>query len=61
MKKRLEEAKGRWPEQLPGVLWASQTTPHSSTGETPFSLVYGTEVVIPAEVVVPTLLISHGQ
>ena len=55
MKKRLEQAKGRWPEELPGVLWASQTTPHSSTGETPFSLVYGTKAVIPAEVAVPTL------
>ena len=29
MKKRLEDAKGRWLEELPGVLWASRTTPHS--------------------------------
>ncbi|XP_071738152.1 uncharacterized protein [Rutidosis leptorrhynchoides] len=35
-------------------LWAHRTTPKRSTGETLFSLVYGTEVVIPAEIRVPT-------
>ncbi|XP_071712989.1 uncharacterized protein [Rutidosis leptorrhynchoides] len=33
---------------------AHRTTPKWSTGETPFSLVYGTEAVIPAEICVPT-------
>nr|XP_033510340.1 uncharacterized protein LOC117275088 [Nicotiana tomentosiformis] len=37
-KKRLEETNGKWPEELPIVLWASWTTTKSSTGETPFSL-----------------------
>ena len=32
------------------VLWAYRTTPRRSTGETPFSLTYGVEVVISAEV-----------
>ena len=41
LKKRLEAAKGKWPEELPGVLWAYWTTTKSSTGETPFSLVHG--------------------
>ncbi|XP_075084734.1 uncharacterized protein LOC142167992 [Nicotiana tabacum] len=41
LKKRLEVAKGNWPEELPRVLWANRTTAKSSTGETPFSLVYG--------------------
>ena len=31
-------------------MWAYRMTPHRSTGETPFSLTYGAEVVIPAEV-----------
>ena len=61
MKKWLEDAKGRWPEELLGVLWASRTTPHNLTGETSFSLVYGTEAVIPAEVAVPTLRVAHAQ
>uniref|UniRef100_A0A2N9FQ06 Uncharacterized protein n=1 Tax=Fagus sylvatica TaxID=28930 RepID=A0A2N9FQ06_FAGSY len=55
IKKRLEEAKGRWVEELPTILWTFRTTPRSSTGETPFSLTYGVEAVIPLEVRLPTL------
>jgi hypothetical protein len=55
IKKRLEEAKGRWVEELPTILWTFRTTSQSSTGETPFSLTYGVEAVIPLEVGLPTL------
>ena len=54
-KKRLDDAKGRWVEELPHVLWAYRTTPRRSIGETPFSMSYGTEVVIPIETSFPTL------
>ena len=50
LKRRLDGAKGRWAEELPNVLWAYHTTPRRSTGETPFSLTYGVEAVIPTEV-----------
>jgi len=50
LKKRMEGAKGRWAEEFPNVLWAYRTTPRSSIGETPFSLTYGAEAVIPAEI-----------
>jgi len=50
LKIRLTEAKGNWPEELSHVLWAYRTTPHSTTGETPFHLTFGTEAVIPVEV-----------
>ena len=46
----LEGAKGVWPDELPGVLWAYRTTIRTPTGETPFKLAYGSEVVILAEV-----------
>ena len=46
----LEGGKGIWPDELPGVLWAYRTTVRTPTGETPFKLAYGSEVVIPAEV-----------
>ncbi|XP_065616186.1 uncharacterized protein LOC136061806 [Quercus suber] len=49
LKKRLDSAKGRWAEELPNVLWAYRITSQKSTGETPFSLAYGAEVVIPAK------------
>ncbi|KAL0312172.1 UNVERIFIED_CONTAM: hypothetical protein Sradi_5616500 [Sesamum radiatum] len=46
----LEGVKGSWVEELPGVLWVYQTTPRSSTGETPYCLVYGTEAIIHAKI-----------
>ncbi|XP_019254978.1 PREDICTED: uncharacterized protein LOC109233548 [Nicotiana attenuata] len=59
LKKKLEEAKGLWPELLPEVLWAYRTTPKSSTRETPYSLVYETDAVIPVEIGEPSLRYSH--
>ncbi|KAJ9544403.1 LOW QUALITY PROTEIN: hypothetical protein OSB04_024110 [Centaurea solstitialis] len=53
IRKRLKAAKGRWVEELPSVLWANRTTPRTSTGQTPFSLVYGCEAVLPIESQVP--------
>ena len=50
IKTRLERAKGIWSNELPNVLWAYRTTARTPTGETPFRLVYGSDVVIPAEV-----------
>jgi len=54
LKKRLEESKGNWPEVLPGVLLAYQTTAKTGTRETPFSLVYGSEALIPVEIGEPS-------
>ena len=50
LKAKLEGAKGAWVEQLPSVLWAYRTTSQTSTGETPFNLVYGTDALIPVEI-----------
>ena len=49
LKKRLDDANGKWVEDLPHVLWTYRTTPRKSTGETPFSMTYGAEAVIPLE------------
>lgn len=43
IKKRLEDAKGRWAAELMIVLWAYRTTRRTATGETPFKLAYGSE------------------
>ena len=58
LKKRLDDAKGKWVEELSHVLWTYRTTPRRSTRETPFSMTYGTEVVIPLETGFPTLKMS---
>ena len=50
LKKRLDDAKGRWVEELPHDLWTYKITPR-----TPFSMMYGAEAVIPLESGFPTM------
>jgi hypothetical protein len=47
---RLKPYAGKWVKELPSVLWALRTTPSRATGHTPFSLVYGSEAMLPTEV-----------
>ena len=58
LKKRLDDAKGRWVEELPHILWTYRTTPRRSTRETPFSMTYEVEAVIPIETSFLTLRTS---
>ena len=46
-----------WHEMLPFSLHGYRTLARTSTGETPFSLVYGMEAVLPVEVQIPALRI----
>ena len=57
-KKRLDDAKRRWVEELPHVVWTYRTTPCRSTGETSFSRTYRAEAIIPLETGFPTLKTS---
>ncbi|KAL0413484.1 UNVERIFIED_CONTAM: hypothetical protein Sradi_1550100 [Sesamum radiatum] len=59
IKRRLERVGGNWAEELTSVLWAYRTTPRGPTGESTFSLVYGTEAMIPAELGIPSHRIMH--
>ena len=54
IKTRLGREKAGWVDELPNVLWAFRTMLKTSNGETPFSLTYGSEAVIPAEIGMPT-------
>ena len=58
LKKRLDDVKGKWVEELSHVLWTYQTTPCRSTRETPFSMTYRAEAIIPLEIGFPTLRTS---
>ena len=58
LKKRLDNAKRKWVEELPHVLWTYRTTPRRSPGKIPFSMTYGAEAVIPLETGFPTLRTS---
>ncbi|KAK3004949.1 hypothetical protein RJ639_020196 [Escallonia herrerae] len=59
LKKKLDKAKGTWVDELPKVLWAYRTTPHSVTGEAPFLLCYGTEAMLLVEIGIPTIRGLH--
>ncbi|GJW09010.1 reverse transcriptase domain-containing protein [Tanacetum coccineum] len=64
IKTRLGREKAGWVDELPNVLWAHRTSIKQSNGETPFSLTYGSEAVIPAEIGMPsyrTLMIREVQ
>ncbi|KAM6551152.1 hypothetical protein CsatB_000960 [Cannabis sativa] len=54
LKKRLEDAKGNWPEELPEVLWSYRTTEKTATGQTPFAMAYGYEAMLPVELEPPS-------
>ncbi|GJY64269.1 reverse transcriptase domain-containing protein [Tanacetum coccineum] len=55
IKVRLDARSKNWIEEISHVLWAHHTMIKSSNGDTPFSLTYGMEAVIPAEIGMPTL------
>ena len=46
-----------WHEILPFTLHGYRTTAYTSTGATPFSLIYGMEAIFPVEVEIPSLRI----
>jgi hypothetical protein len=54
LKKRLYDANtkkgGKWIHELPQVIWGLRTQPSKATGQTPFFLVYGFEVILPADI-----------
>ncbi|GKE22216.1 reverse transcriptase domain-containing protein [Tanacetum coccineum] len=63
IKTRLEREKAGWVDELSNVLWAHRTSIKQSNRETLFSLTYGSEAVIPAEIGMPTyrtLMIREG-
>jgi hypothetical protein len=50
--------KDDWDLRIPTVLWDYRTTCKKMTMHTPFKLVYGLEVVVPMEYLVPVLRIA---
>jgi hypothetical protein len=54
LKKRLHDAanskRGKWIKELPNALWGLRTQPSKPTGQSPYFLVYGSEAILPADV-----------
>jgi len=58
LKKFISPNKRDWNEKLSECLWVYRTTARTSTDNTPFSLVYGCEAVIPLEIQMPSLRVT---
>jgi hypothetical protein len=56
---RLKPYAARWVKELPSVLWALGTTLSRATDHTPFSLVYGSEAMLPIEVERKSFRVQH--
>ena len=52
LKTKLDDLKEKWVDELPKMFWANRTTAKTSTGdlETPLSLSYGYEAMVPIEI-----------
>jgi hypothetical protein len=54
LKKRLHDAAntkgGKWIKELPNALWGLRTQPTKPTGQSPYFLVYGSETILPADI-----------
>jgi hypothetical protein len=41
---------GKWIKELPNALWGLHTQPSKPTGQSPYFLVYGSEAILPADI-----------
>ncbi|GKC54707.1 reverse transcriptase domain-containing protein [Tanacetum coccineum] len=48
IEKQLVRCQQGWVDDLARVLWVHRTLPRNSQNETPFSLAYGSEAIIPS-------------
>ncbi|XP_070660530.1 uncharacterized protein [Malus domestica] len=55
LKKSLTNKKEKWPDKLSECLWAYRTTKRRATGETSFSLAFGSEAIIHPNVIKPSI------
>jgi hypothetical protein len=54
----LKKHGNKWIDELPCALWDNRTSPSRATGETPFFMVYGAEVVLPPKVTMGSLRVK---
>ena len=59
--RKIIETSRDWSEKLPFALWAYRTSFRTSTGVTPYSLVYGMKGVFPIEIEVGSLRVALEQ
>jgi len=54
LKKRIHDANSKkgdkWIQELPRVVWGLRTQPSNATGQSPFFLTYGSEAILPTDI-----------
>ncbi|KAL3692362.1 hypothetical protein R1sor_006013 [Riccia sorocarpa] len=60
IRKTVERNPKDWDKRLIGAVWAYRTTYKTTTGQSPFQLVYGQEAILPIEFMLPTLRVLTG-
>ena len=65
LKKRLYDANykkgGKWIQELPHVVWGLRTQPRKATRQSPFFLTYGSEAILPTDIMWKSLRIEAYQ
>jgi hypothetical protein len=59
VKKTVGENKKNWDRKIKYALWEDRTTTKTSTGKTPFELVYGLKSHLPINLQIPSLQIAQ--
>ena len=59
LKKKVIENRRSWHLALLNTLWADRVTPNNSLGVSPYTLIYGKEVVLPPNILFPSSIIAQ--
>ena len=59
LKKTVIENQRSWDLALSNALWADRVTPKNSLGVSPYTLVYGKEVILPPNIMLPFSIIAQ--
>ncbi|XP_026458684.1 protein NYNRIN-like [Papaver somniferum] len=61
LRRTVEEHQRGWHEQLHLAVWAYRMSKRSATGVSPYSLVYGKDAILPAEIVIPSTRVAMAS
>ncbi|XP_026460999.1 uncharacterized protein LOC113362689 [Papaver somniferum] len=61
LSRTVHEHHREWYEQLPLALWAYKISKRSSSGTSPYSLVYGEDAILPAEIAIPLVRVAMAS
>ena len=61
LKKTVIEIQRSWHTTLPNALWEDKVTPKNSLGVSPYTMVYGKEVILPPNILIPPSQLAQAS